>query len=348
MARNPRPPPFGLENELVGWRPSTASTKPPLLDEALTGGLPCIFIDAVTEKVVLTSSHLDLFLRQHLCLSRLDAAYDYLWWAGRQFPARPLHRQVYELSRTIALTHRADLHLVWCPKTSRLFLNPLPKFLLSHFFWASHVSIDADLDACARGFLLSYIWLIRNEHDLTLAHGAGLLPAEIAWPAWCGFAECLIKSGGLSVNGLAGVHRRFHYGELRLNRLDHIYRVLCPLRGQQSIRGYGGLLPPSYSDFFRERFRWIIIVFAFSTTVLSALQVGLATDTLGSSKVLQDTSLAVVVMCFVGLAVIVAVVSALYAGLFVFFLVTSLSNTAVRTQKRRIWAEEKTNNDLRG
>lgn len=201
--------------------------------------------------------------------------------------------------------------------------------------------MDGDLDASARGFMLSYIWLIRNEHDWALAHDTGLIPAEVTWVAWRDFVESLVRSGGLSVNGLVGVHRRFHYGELRVHRLNHIYRFTRPSNRQQLLLGYGGLLSPSYSDFFRKHFRWIIVVFAFCTTVLSALQVGLATDILGSSKTLQGVSSGIVLFSLVVLGVTVVGISALYIALFIFFLVKTLMNTAAREQWGRTWAERK-------
>jgi hypothetical protein len=334
----PTTPPFPLEAELVHWKTSTPSmAEASVWDNDFAKSLPCIFIDTESEEILLASSHVRAFLKEDLSFTRLDVAYKYLWWAGRQFPARPLHRQVHELGRAIALTSRADLHLVWCPRTRRIFLKPLPAYLLSHLCWASHVSIDRDLDTSARGFLLSYIWLIRNEHDWAVAHDACLIPAEVTWVAWRDFVESVIRSGGLSVNGLVGVHRRFHYGELRVNRLDHIYRFTRPSNGHQLLRGYGGLLSPSYSDFFRKRFRWIIIVFAFCNTVLSALQVGLATDPPGSSKTLQDVSTGIVLFSLFVLGLTVVVFLLMYIGLFVFFLVKTLVNMASREQKRRIW-----------
>jgi hypothetical protein len=36
----------------------------------------------------------------------------------------------------------------------------------------------------ARGFLLSYTWLILNEHDWAVAHDARLIPANVTWADW--------------------------------------------------------------------------------------------------------------------------------------------------------------------
>ncbi|KAK3297797.1 uncharacterized protein B0H64DRAFT_473857 [Chaetomium fimeti] len=344
-------PPFPPEAELIHWKPPPSDPGTPNhesqatpSDDAFTSSLPTIFIDPSSERILPTTSHIQTFLHSDLSFTKLDRAYRHLWWAGRQFPARPLHRQVHELGRAVALTSRADLHLVWCPRTRRLFVKPLPAYLLSHACWARRLSgggggggADGELEASARGFLLSYIWLVRDELDWAVARDARLLPDGVSWVAWRGFVEAVVRGGGLDVNGLVGVHRRFHYGELRVNRLDHLYRFGYRLDGQQLLRGYGGLLSPSYSDFFRKRFGWIIIAFAFCNTVLSALQVGLAADPLRPSKALQDVSSGIVVLSLVVLAVTVVVIFVLYFGLFLFFLVKTLRNTAAREQKRKIW-----------
>ncbi|KAH6851069.1 hypothetical protein B0I37DRAFT_414418 [Chaetomium sp. MPI-CAGE-AT-0009] len=333
-----QPPPFPPSAELIHFKPpNNPSESAP--DDTFTTTLPTILIDPTTEQILPTTSHIQTFLKTDLSFTKLDAAYPHLWWAGRQFPARPLHRQVHELGRTVAPTRRADLHLVWCPRTRRVFVKPLPAYLLSHRCWADRVGVDPELDASARGLLLSYIWLVRDELDWVVARDARLLPEGVSWVAWRGFVEVVMGGGpgGLDVNGLVGVHRRFHYGELRVNRLDHLYRFSFPVNGQRLLRGYGGLLSPSYSDFFRKRFGWIIIAFAFCNTVLSALQVGLAADSLRPSKTLQDVSSGIVVFSLVVLAVTVVVIFLLYIGLFLFFLVKTLGNTAAREQKRKIW-----------
>ncbi|KAH6613519.1 hypothetical protein F5144DRAFT_634097 [Chaetomium tenue] len=359
-----RPPPFTPENELIHWQtppppsppsptttPTSTPTPPPTPSTTTTPPLlttlPTIFLDPTTSQLLPTTPHLQTFLHTDLSLTRLDTVYAHLWWAGRQFPARPLHRQVHELGRAIAPTSRADLHLVWCPRSRRLFVKPLPAYLLSCGFWEGWVSGsggDGELDACARGFLVSYVWLVRDELDWVVAREARLLPEGVSWERWRGFVEGLVAGGGLDVNGLVGVHRRFHYGELRVNRLDHLcwVRLGTLSSGLQVLRGYSGFLPPSYSDFFRKRFGWIILTFAFCNTVLSALQVGLATDSLQPLKTIQDVSSGIVIFSLVVLVATLVVPFVLYIGLFSYFLVKTLADTAMREQKRRIWAGETT------
>ena len=68
------------------------------------------------------------------------------------------------------------------------------------------------------------------------------------------------------------VNRRFYYGELRLGRLNWIYRLLLG-----KPRGYlSGCT--TYGEFMKENVNSLITLFAYTTIVLSAMQVGLATQ----------------------------------------------------------------------
>lgn len=46
-------------------------------------------------------------------------------------PPRPLHHQLL-LSREISVTEQMDMYLVWM--TGRMFLKPIPRFLLEPYF----------------------------------------------------------------------------------------------------------------------------------------------------------------------------------------------------------------------
>ncbi|RYP50540.1 hypothetical protein DL768_003936 [Monosporascus sp. mg162] len=76
------------------------------------------------------------FLDAEFSLRRLDAIYSKLWRVGYPRPPRPLTTQV-ELGRTIVLTHALDMHLVW--GGGKIFLKPLPRYLLEPEFWIQNV-----------------------------------------------------------------------------------------------------------------------------------------------------------------------------------------------------------------
>lgn len=210
-------------------------------------------------------------------------------------------------------------------------------YLLSHWFWTTYIIHNQNLAASARGLLLSYIWLLQRETDWRLAQQSHLLPPGVSWTRWRTLVESLLEvhnPGRMDVNSLAGIHKRFHYGGFRLNRLDHIIRFMPPLSMENLLWGYGGARQPTYSDFFQRRFRWIILAFAFCTTILSALQVALATDTLSASAAVQKLSYAVTIFCLAAVAAIILVVTVLYVTLFVFNVARTVRHKTRQEQRR--------------
>lgn len=225
------------------------------------------------------------YVQQELDLSRLDRIHNQLWLAGRpSVGARPLHRQLM-IGRHIILTEQADLHLVW--QDSRIYIKPLPEFLLDLHFWTEHICQHDLLWQSARGFLLSYIWLIRSKNDLRIAQDNGLLPTDVRWEHWVVFTRSLLSS--INNKTLQSVNRRFLYGELRLNRLNWIYRFSCRADPKELIRGYMHKYN-RYSVFLERNFAWIIGAFVYITIVLTAMQVGLATERLGKNERFQSAS----------------------------------------------------------
>ena len=93
-----------------------------------------------------------------------------------------------------------DLYLVWDNK--RMFLKPIPRYLLDQKFWQDNLSYEdlctsaskdtmealiferCQIYKCAIGFMLSYASLISFENDLRVAKEANLVPAEVTWPEW--------------------------------------------------------------------------------------------------------------------------------------------------------------------
>ncbi|KAH6883572.1 hypothetical protein B0T10DRAFT_540140 [Thelonectria olida] len=159
------------------------------------------------------------YLRTELRTTKLDKLYPYLWLAGLPRPARPLHRQRL-LLRTIYLTEAPDEHLLW--HDTCIFIKPVPECLLDFDFWQEHVCSDDALHKSACGLLLSYSWLVCHKSDLRVACETGLLPANISWEAWNKFI--IDVSEHIDSRTLRQVGRRYRYGELRLSRLNSLYR----------------------------------------------------------------------------------------------------------------------------
>ena len=241
--------------------------------------------------------------QQELNPDQLHKIIDLLWLAGRPVPPRPLHHQL-SLARDIVIREQMDFHLVW--GSGRLFLKPLPRYILNPCFWTTHLLCDLcrplnisyamgpellepkcnhpHLRACALGFLLSYIALIVYESDFAIAKDRHLIPAEITWPQWRQLVQEVLGTEG-SNNLYKKVAPRFVYGELRLNRLRLILFFLQGPLHPDFVATW-----QSYGSFYRDNSAWLIIVMAYLILVLSAMQVGLSTDRLAGNEHFQEAS----------------------------------------------------------
>ncbi|KAH6994663.1 hypothetical protein EDB82DRAFT_198776 [Fusarium venenatum] len=230
------------------------------------------------------------FVAKELDLRRLTEVSGWLWFAGRLEPPRPLHLQLL-LGRAITCTEQMDLHLIW--STGRIFIKPIPRFLLNRHMWGQYLSCKAGcsrdslehntpcspqcgrqtLRKNAHGFLFSWAALVRYESDFWIAKEKHLIPNEVEWPQWVKFVESLNLE-----HIYPHVSPRFYHGELRLSRLDLIYRFwYTPLNGYLSRWN-------QYATMLRENFDWLAVVVVYVVVILTAMQVGLATETLAHNE----------------------------------------------------------------
>lgn len=207
------------------------------------------------------------YLSNELLTPRLDSIHRHLWCAGLPRPARPLHRQQL-LGRALCITQRVEEHLVW--HEHRIYLKPLPEYLLDPSFWEKELCTSHHLHQQAYGFLISYTWLISYEKDLRLAKEVGLVPSSVEWSSW----QILVEDLQFSGNSQAyQVGQRYIYGELRLSRIELLHRyspALFTLR-----RSDFGFMNSStwYSAFVERHFKYLIAVSAYVSIILSAMQV---------------------------------------------------------------------------
>ncbi|KAH7115553.1 hypothetical protein EDB81DRAFT_621919, partial [Dactylonectria macrodidyma] len=145
-------------------------------------------------------------VEKELDLQRLASIHSWLWVTGRDMPPRPLHHQLV-LGRGIVIMERMDIHLV--STTGRMFLKPIPHFLLEPQLWTKYLSCGRecgcssdkdDAQGCTQergrgirqrslGFLFSYAALISQESDFRISKESRLLSPEISWPGWRIFVE---------------------------------------------------------------------------------------------------------------------------------------------------------------
>ncbi|KAK7178600.1 hypothetical protein PSPO01_15344 [Paraphaeosphaeria sporulosa] len=154
----------------------------------------------------------------------------------------PLHRQRVN-GREIVVTEEPKMHLAWIH--NRIFVKPLPRYMLSHAFWKTFLEegsdqagyIQSDLYKAATGFLRTYHYLIQHESDFHMAQqdNLRLIPKDIEWSSF--------------------FLRKFHFEQVH---------------GQ-------------YGDFFGRLYGPILFAFAVVSTILNSMQVALAADQLEAS-----------------------------------------------------------------
>lgn len=194
---------------------------------------------------------------------KLNDIHSHLWSAGKKDNINALHHQKV-LCREVVLSERSDLHLVWFDRI--IYVKPLPICLLDHNFIDAIVLPDADLYSNIFGFLYSYTMLIQHTSDLSLAHELGLIHKKIEWKSWKEFRTTFHNNILSNRVPRTLMNKRFEYGELRLTRLNYIYRL--SFRGLKYFTTHR-----EYTTYLQEYTAAGITLFAFVTVALTAMQV---------------------------------------------------------------------------
>jgi hypothetical protein len=228
------------------------------------------------------------FLVREFCSDDVDLVADKLWWMSKQDKRSisPLHRQKVK-GRKIILSEDSKLHLVWID--DRIYIKPLPKFLLSYTFWKSYLD-DSIKDVAkdqirvrkaALGYLRTWLYLIKYESDFRIALDYDLIPKDTRWDEFCDFTsefEDIQQSD---------VHPRYAYGEIRLTRLN-LYAPIA-IRKQYFQR-----VTYQYGAYFAQFYGPILFFFGILSVVLSGMQVAVAVEQAspaGNSRLLIRSSL---------------------------------------------------------
>jgi hypothetical protein len=130
------------------------------------------------------------------------------------------------------------------------------------------------------GFLGSYIRLVSYETDFVIAQELHLLPPELDWKGWLDIVQALLPHFLVDEQN---VSPRYHYGELRLSRINWVYKLDLRFRLRHFCRGYYSS-SETYRSFLNRNFGWLLVVFIYFTILLTAMQVGLATNQLRDSS----------------------------------------------------------------
>jgi hypothetical protein len=290
---------------------------------------PAAIFNGHEQNCIRPATEPNTFLRRELETPRLNAIHDHLWLAGLPTAARPLHRQRL-LGRNVLITENPDEHLVWFE--TQISIKPLPDYLLCYDYWNEHLCTDENLFQSACGMLLSYAWLICYESDLDIAKDIGLMPKDIKWSSWTMFLGVFLNN--INLVTLRNVNKRYNYGELRLSRLNAIYRLMPPAYSLRNlIRGYrtGSTW---YDVFFKRHFGWLFAVFATFSVLLSALQVGLATSILQTNAPFQTIAYDFTIVSLVIVSVGVILIFVTWVVLFWYHLLSSWRYNKATKRKR--------------
>jgi hypothetical protein len=226
--------------------------------------------------VGLVNDDVHKFIKRELDTPVLDEMYPNLWLVGRKTSDNidALHRQRIK-GRSIVPSENSELHMVWTENT--IYLKPVPLCLLNHNFWTRYLAKPSTLHAqdsrpsnrqIAASFLRSYAFLIRHRCDFEIAKTSLLIPSDFDWIQWSRFMDKFRSLDGESVA------RRYHYGQLRLSRLNWAVRLLRP----QESRTWWFYEQPYWSTmpYVEAAAAPLIFLFASISLVFSSMQVMLA------------------------------------------------------------------------
>jgi hypothetical protein len=175
------------------------------------------------------------------------------------------------------VAEKPALHLVWFYDV--VYVKPIPECLLNWDFWKGWIAHCAGICPAGRveggkkwcplpvacGFLRSYSRLIRHYSDFRIAVEIGLVPDSISWPSFCRFIAQFSRISDSHISD------RYHYGQLRLTRLNWAVRLARP-RSAKGMWNYYGVYWQT-GQYVQRLLGPLMFGFVSMATILSAMQV---------------------------------------------------------------------------
>jgi hypothetical protein len=141
----------------------------------------------------------------------------------------------------------------------------------------------------------------------TILRNRDIIPADVTWEGWLAFAEEIFS--GMSSE--PRVNSRFYYGELRLDRLNWVYRLTY-----RNSRGYL-IINGTYGEYLRDNFNLLITFFTYTTIVLSAMQGGLSTEIIRGNQAFEQAAFAFTLFAIRVTFSVIGAITVILAVLFV-------------------------------
>jgi uncharacterized protein DUF6601 len=227
-----------------------------------------------------------------------------------------------------------------------IFIKPLPAYLLHRQVWDYFLCKDSMLHKSACGLLLSYFWLIGSPSDFQVAKRTefSLLPVDLEWTEWKQIVHRSLVC--INTDTLEQVNKRFHFGELRLDRINSIFPIFSIfLLSPRYFFGHfvRGYRYPVNKYNISQNITWLITFSVLLTISLSALQVGVGINPLQSDKAFLSTTFAIVAFTIFIVAIVTAVALS-YVFISSYKMVAAIKS-ALRWQKIRRKAVDDCNSD---
>ena len=224
-------------------------------------------------RIALQDPGMGKYLESELVTRDLNELAPHLWLVAKQDSSHisSLTHQIVR-GRKIIVTEKPELHLVWI--YDRVYIKPMPKYLLSHSFWEFYLAsrdspipepLRQDITGAALGFLRSYLYLIRHKSDFILATDdkLRLLPKGICHSEFINFITAFEKIHDINVPP------RYKFGELRLSRLNFWSKIFLRRFTYQKVHEQHGA-------YFAQFYGPILFMFGIFSVALNAMQVVLA------------------------------------------------------------------------
>ncbi|KXS95563.1 hypothetical protein AC578_5256 [Pseudocercospora eumusae] len=299
------------------------SSSPPVQPEAsLEDTLPPNFRTKAQTTTTPSLQVLD-FLKHDLAIGRLEDALPYLWMVGRPLPPRPLNKQLV-LDRKIIPTTDASLHLVWTSR--KIFLKPLPECMMLNALYQDLYVKPSEERGHILGFLHTYIALVPTKLDFDLAVEHKLMPSSYEWMRWKRLVHRFLQE--YPNNDIyPHLHTRYVYGELRLSRLNKVYRFRLGhwLHGYSTLTGH-----TRYVDLLVDHLSVITASTIYIVVVLNAMQVALSTKILATNMAFQRACYGFAVFSIISPIIAFTVLVGILAAM----VVANLQRTLNMQQKR--------------
>ncbi|KAK4103016.1 hypothetical protein N658DRAFT_484665 [Parathielavia hyrcaniae] len=246
-------------------------------------GQPRVRLDRQRHSVDANKDPLQQYLDKCHSTQPLDELLPFMRYIFVQTPSythiMPLHHQKSH-AREIRVTENPGLHLVWYYEL--IFIKPIPAYFYSRAFWGYLENARPDLYKACLGFMRSYYMLIQYDIDFQEACRLRLIPPKRkgkrpTYQEWCEFIEAFAQVGDHHVN------RRYHYGELRLTRINRAAMLF-----KFSLAYFH--IYPQWGSFLEHTLAPIITIFAVCSVLLNSMQVSLAAIEVGNEVNVEDMS----------------------------------------------------------